>query len=245
MVQIGELVGDAPEPAEDRLVGRSGQHAVDHQHQLARPGEGRAEVLLLRAGLEVLLDRSVRQPRESARDTQLDVIVGQQLEEPDAVELHQELDALGFRQRVRLADLFEAEVIERAQGDQQQPAVGHDAALLLQGELLDVVLAAFQLARQLGDAGARQVAHLFEAIQREVAGGEQPLHAGLAQAERACHLCVRHAARFEGALERLDHRFHLLHRCLPLAGRQADAQATMRAPPHFLDPRTFSRVVCR
>ena len=214
-VQLGAFARQAFELRDDRGARGPGEHAVHDDHVLVRAIEARAEVLIVRLLLEETLDRPVRQPGETGRHQQPHAVAGLQLDEAQAIEPHEKLDALGLREIVRRHDLLHAHVVQRADRNEEKLPVRDDLLLLLVGELGDELFLLMQGPRQIGELGVRKLAHLVEAVEREAAPREHPLDARLAQPELVRYLRVGDAARLQLPLEDIDHRGAVCHGATP------------------------------
>ncbi len=87
--------------------------------------------------LEKALYRPIGQPCEIAGYQELYTVVGLQPDEPDAIELEQQLYAFGLGNVVNLDNLLGRDVVQRAHGNQEQLDAGCDPLFLLLGELGD------------------------------------------------------------------------------------------------------------
>ncbi len=120
-----------------------------------------------------------------------------QLDDADAVELRQVLDALGLAQAVGGQHLLQSPLAEHADGHQQQLLVGHHRLLLLLRQLLDQGLVVGHTARQVGKIQAQHVADGIDARQRHVTLGQHPLDAGLRHAQRLGQVGIGHLRGFQ------------------------------------------------
>src|SRR4029434_302125 len=134
------------------------------------------------------------------RYQELYTVVGLQLDEPQPVELEQQLQAFGLVDFVGGDDLLQGNVIQSADGDQEQLGGGNDLLFLLPGELRDQRLLLVQYAREVGQLRVGQLADLVQPLQSEIPPRKHAFDASLAQAQAARHLRIGDTARPELAL---------------------------------------------
>src|SRR5262245_29273682 len=135
------------------------------------------------------------------RYQELYTVVGLQLDEPQPVELEQELEAFGLVDFVSGDHLLQGNVIQGADGDQEELGSGNDVLFLLPGQLRNQTFLLMQYAGEVGQVRVGKLADLVQPLQCEIPPRKHALDAGFAQAQPACHLRVRDTARLELALE--------------------------------------------
>src|SRR5204862_265387 len=79
--------------------------------------------------------RAVRPPAKPLRDLEPVAVERTQLDDAEAIELGEVLDALGIAERVLGRHRLERPLAEAADGEQEQAPVGNDGSLLLDAEL--------------------------------------------------------------------------------------------------------------
>ena len=119
VVQLREFPRYPLQARHDRRAGTAREHSVHCDEVLVRGVEARTVEIPVCVLLEKALYRSVGQPCEIAGYQKLYTVVGLQSDEPDAIELEQQLDALGLGYVVNLDDMLGRHVIERTDGNQE------------------------------------------------------------------------------------------------------------------------------
>jgi len=179
-VQLGELGANFSKPTLQGRKARPREHATHEQHELSGPIEVRPEEVILNAGMKILLNGPIRQPREVLSHSHPDLIVRQQIDDPEPVEACQLPDAFRLRKRVRFDDLANGPIVQCVNPDEQQRRVGDKLFLLIPRQLGRTLGFLSHYPGQIGDLDADQCADLIETLERESAFGEHPFDACLA-----------------------------------------------------------------
>ena len=137
---------------------------------------------------------------------------GAELDDAEAIELDQVLDALGVAELVLARHRLERPLAEAADREQQKAPVGDDRGLLLDRQLARQRLRVGDLARQLGEIHLQDAQHLVDSRERHVGLGEDALDARFRHAERFGEVGVSDSCRAQLGLEDVDEILGCAHR---------------------------------
>src|SRR6185436_12923256 len=191
---------------------RAGGHDAAVENELAAAAlKVRRQKFLDELLVNVVVHGPARPPREVTADEHARAVVGLQLDDPQPIELDEIAQRLAPREIVHADDIVELPAIEHQPGHQKQLRVRDHFLLLRQRQLIDRRRLLLHLLDQLGHLESGQLTDQIEALEREVARGEQAFDARFAQLQMLRHVRVREAAPPQCALELGDDLGSLRH----------------------------------
>ena len=132
---LGKVLRHALHALHERGRQAAADVAVHQQHAFARAIKAACKVVQQRVVAEVVHHRAMWAPAEGLGQLEAVAVERPQLDDADAVQLRQVLDALGLRQAVVARHLLQRPLAQHTDRHQQQLLVGHHGLFLLVGQL--------------------------------------------------------------------------------------------------------------
>jgi hypothetical protein len=169
-VQGGELLPQLPEVGAQLRHGRLGEHALGEGQFLARTQKSAIQEVVLAIGLKQAPDRAARQPVEITGDLAADAVARQELDQAQAVQPQQALQAFRRGQTIGGDHLRDGPMIEGADGDEQQMPIGDQFLFLALRQRAQARSAGLGLVGQLRHRVAEEPGDFRQAVEGEAAG---------------------------------------------------------------------------